>query len=162
MPERSDSTIRPSNRAGSLPEDPIDRRWRAGPGVRSTSRMYQAWKTVVVDGKPVPFTCPKCGEVILNLPVHDDAVRWHCAGTCGGMSAVITCENCGWIPADMTPAERAEMEAQDPEMIPVFQYLERMEQYTPRFEGHANLKQMSGKERRERRLRSNCAYAGGV
>jgi len=161
MAKRSGPTIRPFHQAGPFPEDTIYRRWRAGPGVRSTSRMYQAWKTVVVDGKPVPFTCPKCGEVILNLPVHDDAVRWHCAGTCGGMSAVITCENCGWIPADMTPAERAELES-DPEMMPVRQYLDQLERYAPRFEGHANTKKISGKERRERRLRSKCAYTGGA
>jgi len=57
----------------------------------------------------------------------------------------------------MTPKERSELEARDPEMIPIFQFMREMEKFAPRFEGHANLKKISGKERRNMRLQSRCA-----
>jgi hypothetical protein len=57
----------------------------------------------------------------------------------------------------MTRAERADLEARDPEMIPVLQFLEKMEKYVPKFEGHANNKRISGEERREKRFLSKCA-----
>jgi hypothetical protein len=57
----------------------------------------------------------------------------------------------------MTTKERAELEARDPEMIPVLQFMQETEKFPPRFEGHANLQRISGKERREKRLQSRCA-----
>lgn len=61
----------------------------------------------------------------------------------------------------MTRQERADLEARDPEMIPILAYLARMERHAPSFEGHANLKRIPGRERREKRFMSKCAAAGG-
>lgn len=141
MASSTKTTIRPSDQAGSLPDDPIFRRWRAGPGVRSTTRVGQSWKSTTNESsKPEPFACPKCGEVI----VYDRLL-------------VAGCGSCSWSP---TRKEREEIDARDPEMIPVRQYTDRMEQHSPAFEGHANLKRLSGKERREKRFLSKCARGG--
>jgi hypothetical protein len=146
MIERSEPTTDPG-RAGPLPEEFIFRRWSAGPGAHTTSRQGQAWKHVLDDnGKLRPFACPECGEDIVFID--------------GGK--FVGCWSCAWAPSMMTRAERADLEARDPEMIPVLQFLEKMEKYVPRFEGHANNKRISGKERREKRLRSQCAYTGGA
>ena len=138
MAERASVTIRPSHRAGPLPEDPIYHHWKAGPGGRSTTREGQPWKSTIYDnGKPGPVACPKCGTVIMYDP-----------------RGVVSCWEGSW---SLTRKEREELEARDPEMIPIFQYLERMEQYTPRFEGHVNNRKISGKDRREKRFLSKCA-----
>jgi len=135
MTDGTSVNIRPQ-RAGTLPGEFIFQRgkkpWQ---GVRATTKYRQT----------LPFTCPECGSV----------VEYDCRG-------FAFCTGCSWAPSLMTRTERAEMESRDPEMVPILQYLDRMEQHAPRFEGHANLKQMPGKERRERRLRSQCTYTGGA
>ena len=129
--DRAGPTIRPFHQAGSLPGEFIFQRgkklWQ---GVRSTTKHRQS----------LPFACPKCGSVV----VYDDRGFAFCTG-------------CAWAPSLMTRAERAHLEARDPEMIPVFQFLDRMEQHAPRFEGHANNRKISGKERRDKRFLSKCA-----
>jgi hypothetical protein len=127
-------TIRPSHQAGSLPEEFIFQRgkkpWQ---GVRSTTKT----------GQELPFVCPGCGSVV----IYD-------------YKGFAFCTGCSWAPNQMTRAERADMEARDPEMKPILQFLEKMEKYVPKFEGHANNKRISGKERREKRLLSKCAAVG--
>jgi hypothetical protein len=131
MPERSGFTIRPSHQAGPLPEEFIFQRGKKPwVGIRSTTKT----------GQSLPFACPKCGSVV----AYDDRGFAYCTG-------------CTWAPSLMTRAERADLEARDPEMIPILQFLQKAEAWTPAFEGHANNKKISGKERREKRFLSKCA-----
>lgn len=143
-PNPKNSTIRP-RRAGSLPAKPVARRGKKRPCyTRSTTRTGQAWRHIVDDnGNLRPFRCPQCGSII----VFD-------------MRGFVGCGNCSWAPNRMTPAERADLERRDPEMVPILQFLENFEQFVPRFEGNANLKKISGKERREKRFLSKCAAFG--
>lgn len=109
--------------------------------VRSTAKTGQAWKSVIGDdGTLEPAKCPQCGSVI----VFDKR------GFAG-------CEGCS---RTLSRKEREELEARDPEMIPARAYMDRLERHAPAFEGHANLKRISGKERREKRFLSKCAAAG--
>ena len=141
-------------RAGSLPDDPIDAhktRYKIDhrktthinsvAGLRATTKANQSWKSVFdKDGNLKTFKCPECHSLI----------RYDARGFVG-------CWSCSWTPSTMTPRERLEMEAKDPEMIPILQFLDKMEKHAPIFEGHANNKKISGKERREKRFLSKCA-----
>jgi predicted RNA-binding Zn-ribbon protein involved in translation (DUF1610 family) len=156
LTDQAKITTDPS-RAGSFPDNPIDvPRTRYGndkrkvahinsvAGLRATTKTNQSWKSVFDKDRNIKtFKCPKCGSV----------VRYDARG-------FAFCTGCSWAPSLMTRAERAKMEARDPDMIPFFQYLEKMELHAPRFEGHANTKRISGKDRREKRFLSKCARGG--
>jgi hypothetical protein len=125
-------TIRPSHQAGPHHEEFIFQRgkkpWQ---GVRSTTKT----------GQSLPFVCPECSCVVK----YDDRGFAFCTG-------------CAWAPSLMTAMERADLEARDPEMIPVLQFMQKAEAWTPSFEGHENKKKISGNERREKRFFSKILY----
>ena len=107
-----------------------------------TSRAGQAWRQVIdEDGKTRQFVCPRCGTVI-----DYDSRNF------------VGCDNCAWAPSMMSPEERADLEARDPEMIAVLEYLKKAEAWAPRFEGHENKKKISGKERQKKRFFSKISY----
>ncbi len=56
----------------------------------------------------------------------------------------------------MTAQERAALDARDPEMVLVVEYLKEIETWTPAFD--KNLKRCLGKERREKRFLSKISY----
>ncbi len=143
-PDIEDSNIRLP--ACSHPAKAIDLRKQRGGRkgakkpcyARSTTRAWQSWKHIINDnGNLQPVTCPKCGSMI----IYDELM-------------VVSCLICGWAP---NKKELEELEAKDPEMIPVRTFHKEMEKFAPSFEGHANLKRISGKERRDKRFLSKCA-----
>ncbi len=145
-PDYVDSTIRLP--ACSVPAKAIDLHQKSGRNgkkkpcyTRPTSRVGQGWKHIIDgNGDLRPVTCPKCSSLI----------RY-------GKQTDITCHTCGWIPSKK---EREALDAKDPEMIPVRKFHKEMEKFAPTFEGHANLKRISGKERRDKRFLSKCAAVG--
>jgi predicted RNA-binding Zn-ribbon protein involved in translation (DUF1610 family) len=115
---------------------------------RTTSRMGQPWKYVIVDDKPKPFACPECGTEIRHIPARSDVVHDH-QRECH-LSYATTCEQCGWIPADMTPEQRAAL-LTDPELLPAKEYMKRIEQKD-------NPKKINGKTKRDKKFLSKACY----
>ena len=147
MPNTKSGTIRP-DRAGVLPRTfpakhvKKNRRGKVRPCyARSTTKTGQSWKSTIDEaGKFAPAKCPQCGSIIL----YDQR------GFAG----------CGACSRTLSRKEREELDSRDPEMIPASRYMDRLERHAPTFEGHANLKRISGKERREKRFLSKCAAGG--
>jgi hypothetical protein len=133
--------IRPLNRAGPLPADPINRkrRWRPMPNVRSTSREHQAWRHIIDDNGILRLLkCPKCHHVI----------EYDRRGF----------PSCGYCAHTLTRAELDEIEEHDPDRIPARLFMQKAESWAPSFEGHANEKRIPGDERRQRRFLSKASY----
>jgi hypothetical protein len=100
----------------------------------STTRADQAWKQVYdEDGELINYRCPKCITGIIRyrrIP--------------GNLKPIAECDNdrCSWTVAQMTPAQRAELEKVDPDTLRVAEYEEKI----------------TGKERRMKQFLSKAAF----
>lgn len=99
---------------------------------RSTTKTGQSWRsTIDENGATLPVRCPQCGAII----VFDHR----------------SFPSCGQCSHSFTRAEREELDARDPELIPARRYMSRWD---------TKIMRMSGKERREKRFLSKCARGG--
>ena len=106
--------------------------------------MGQAWRQEICeDGQFRNFMCPDCQKAGNDVVIDYD-------------SRIAGCSRCGWTPSHLKPRERAELEARDPELVPAREYMEKIEDWAPSFD--KNLKKISGKERRQKRLLSKVAF----
>lgn len=135
--EASD-TVRPEQAgvlSGTVPAKRIqkNRRGKKQPCyARSTTKTGQSWRSTIDEsGKFAPAKCPKCGAII----VFDHR----------GFPS------CGQCSHSFTRAEREELDARDPELIPARRYMDRWD---------TKIKRMSGSERRAKRFLSRCARGG--
>jgi ribosomal protein S27AE len=107
------------------------RRGKARPCyARSTTKTGQSWRSTIDEsGKFAPAKCPKCGAVI----VFDHR----------GFPS------CGQCDHALSHEDREAIEVRDPEAIRARHYMKKLD---------AKIKRMSGKERREKRFLSKCAW----
>lgn len=130
------ATVRP-DQAGVLPRTfpakrmQKKRRGKARPCyARSTTKTGQSWRSTIDEsGKFAPAKCPKCGAVI----VFDHR----------GFPS------CGQCDHALSHEDREAIEVRDPEAIRARHYMKKLD---------AKIKRMSGKERREKRFLSKCAW----
>ena len=128
------ATIRPGP-ACSLPAKRMQKNQRGKKRpcyARSTTKTGQSWKSAINEnGKPLPARCPKCGAIII--------FDHRGFPSCGGCDYALSRE------------DREAIAARDPEAIVARNYLKKFD---------AKIKQVSGKERRERRFLSKFARGG--
>ncbi len=135
MTEASD-TVRPEQAgvlSGTVPAKRIqkNRRGKKQPCyARSTTKTGQSWKSTIDEsGKFAPAKCSKCGAMI----VFDQR----------GFPS------CGECDHALSREDREAIAARDPEAIRARHYMKKLD---------AKIKRMSGKERREKRFLSKCAW----